>query len=302
MQKLNNNRSFLILTLSLFFTCFCQAQTPEFDSGNAFAYLEKQCSFGPRNPGSTGYYRCLDWLRTTFEQFDADVYLQRFEAVEAITGVNRKLTNIIAYFPGDRNPPLMLCAHWDTRAHADLDPDPASRTKPISGANDGASGIAVLLEIARLAAKYPPPRSLLIVLFDGEDMGHSKEAEEFALGSKYWASHQTPVSVEEAILLDMVGDADLEIPVERYSEANAPDLQRRLWNLAERLDLPAFQDRLGAVVQDDHVRLQRVGIPAVDLIDFEYQYWHTLEDTPDKCSSESLEQVGRLLVEYIYGE
>ncbi|NQT35218.1 M28 family peptidase [bacterium] len=269
---------------------------------NAFAYLEKQCSFGPRNPGSTGYNQCLDWLSQTLEELDADVYLQRFEAVEAITGVTRKLTNVIAFFPGEINPPLMLCAHWDTRAYANLDPDPASRTKPISGANDGASGVAVLLEIARLAAEYPPPRSLLIVLFDGEDMGRASHGEEFTLGSKYWASHQTPVSVEEAILLDMIGDADLEIPMERYSEANAPDLLRRLWNIASKLDLPAFQDRLGAAVRDDHVSLQRVGIPAVDLIDFDYQYWHTLEDTPDKCSAESLEQVGRLLMEYIYGE
>jgi len=235
------------------------------------------------------------------KEFGAEVYLQRFGANEAITGIDRKLTNVIAHFPSENGHTLMLCAHWDTRAYANLDPDPANRKKPIIGANDGASGVAVLLEMARLFAENPPPRSLLIVLFDGEDMGRAKHAEEFALGSKYWAAHQIPEPVEEAILLDMIGDADLEIPIEWYSERNAPSLRRQLWDIARQLELPAFVEQRGRAVQDDHVRLQRAGIPAVDLIDFEYPYWHTLEDTPDKCSAESLGQVGKVLVGFIYG-
>ncbi len=284
-----------------FFASICKGQPPEFDADIAFAYLEKQCSFGPRNPGSDGYKQCLEWLEGTLKGFGADVYLQHFEADEAITGITRKLTNIIAHFPTDRGSTLMLCAHWDTRAHANLDPDPSNRKEPIAGANDGASGVAVLLEIARLASENPLSRSLLIVLFDGEDMGRATHAEEFALGSKYWASHQIPEPVSEAILLDMIGDEDLEIPIERYSELNAPDLRRELWDIAQQLDLPAFVDRLGSGVKDDHVNLQLVGIPAVNIIDFDYPYWHTLEDTPDKCSPESLGQVGRLLIGYMYG-
>jgi hypothetical protein len=291
----------IISTLLFFFAPNSHAQSIEFDADNAFSYLEKQCSFGTREPGSEGAQKCLLWFEETLKEFGAEVYLQRFKAVEALTGKERKLTNVIAHFPGESESTLMLCAHWDTRAHANLDPDPENRKKPIMGANDGASGVAVLLEIARIASIYPPSQGLLIALFDGEDMGRASYAEEFALGSKFWASHQIPVEVDEAILLDMIGDDDLEIPIEGFSEQKAPYLRRRLWDIARRLDLPAFSDKYGGGISDDHVRLQRVGIPAVDLIDFDYPYWHTLEDTPDKCSAESLNQVGKVLVGYIYG-
>jgi len=294
-----------ILVLSLLFFLFSSsnslAKAFEFDADNAFAYLEKQCEFGTREPGSEGARQCLAWFEETFRQFGAEVYLQRFEALEAITGKKRRLTNVIAYFPAESASTLMLCAHWDTRAHANLDPDPANRSKPIMGANDGASGVAVLLEMAKIASMYAPPQGLLIVLFDGEDMGRASHAEEFALGSKFWASHQIPVEVDEAILLDMIGDEDLEILIEGYSERYASGLRKELWHIAEQLELPAFVDRYGAIVADDHVNLQQVGIRAIDLIDMEYTYWHTLEDTPDKCSAESLGQVGRALVGYIYG-
>jgi len=296
--KLTGQVLFLFLLLS---GTAIYGHPPEFIRDQAFAYLEKQCSFGPRNPGSEGAAECLKWLTTTLRNFRAEVYLQNFEAIETITGKKHKLTNVIALLPGDSNPPIMLCAHWDTRSHADRDPDPANRNKPILGANDGASGVAVLLEIARIAAASPPPRSLLIALWDGEDMGRSGESEEFCLGSKYWAEHQIPEPIDEAILLDMIGDVDLEIPVEQFSELNAPRLRERLWEIAEKLELTAFTSARGVPVFDDHVRLQRVGIQAVNLIDFEYTYWHTIEDTPDKCSAESLGQVGRLLIGYIYG-
>ncbi len=291
----------LILILSLSFITLSSAQPPAFDQDQAFAYLEKQCSFGPRNPGSDGAKECLKWFETTLRKFGAEVYLQRFEAEEALTGVNRRLTNVIGYFPGGSSSTLMLCAHWDTRAYADRDPDPEKRKTPIAGANDGASGVAALLEIARIASEHKPPRNLLIALWDGEDMGRASYAEEFGLGSKQWAAHQIPEPVDEAILLDMIGDAELEIPIEQNSDVNAPDLRRRLWSIADRLELTAFADWSGPSVFDDHVRLIRAGIPAVDLIDFNYPYWHTIEDTPDKCSPESLGQVGRLLVGYIWG-
>ena len=291
----------IVAMLLLIYATTALSQTPQFNQIQAFTYLENQCSFGTRNPGSDGAARCLKWFETTLKGFGAEVYLQRFEAEEALTGKKRKLTNVLALIRGDTDPPLMLCAHWDTRAHANLDPNPAKRTEPILGANDGASGVAVLLEIARIASKNTPPRSLLIALWDGEDMGRSSEAEEFALGSKYWANHRIPEPVEQAILLDLIGDADLEIPVEPYSDFNAPDLRKRLWEIADRLELSAFTESTGSPVFDDHIRLQRVGIEAVNIVDFEYRYWHTVEDTPDKCSPESLGQVGRLLVGYIYG-
>jgi len=286
---------FLLATLAAF------AQPPEFNADSAFAYLEQQCAFGPRNPGSDGYYRCLQWFQERLENLTPEVYLQPFKAVEALTGETRKLTNVIARFDGGDAPALILCAHWDTRVYANLDPDPAMRETPIIGANDGASGVAVLLEIARIAAGNPPPRPLLIIFFDGEDMGRATHAEEFALGSRYWAKNPIPELPPEAILLDMIGDADLEIAIEYFSERNAPGLRGYLWELAARLGLEAFRDEPGPAVEDDHVPLQKVGVEAIDLIDFDYPYWHTIEDTPDKCSPESLDQVGRLLIAFIYG-
>lgn len=291
----------LIIILTISTTEYTYAEPPEFDADAAFANLVHQCNFGPRNPGSQGAQACLEWFKTELGKLADEVWLQPFQAVEALTGEERSLTNVIASFPGQGGFPLMLCAHWDTRAHADLDPDPDNRKTPISGANDGASGVAVLLEIARIASLYPPPRDLLIVLFDGEDMGRSHYPEEFALGSRYWASHPLPLIPTEAILLDMIGDADLEIPIEQFSEKYASSLRGYLWELADNLGLDAFPDRLGPAVQDDHLPLQRIGIRAVDLIDFDYQYWHTIADTPDKCSVESLHQVGVLLIAFIYG-
>ena len=169
------------------------------------------------------------------------------------------------------------------------------------GANDGASGVAVILEVCRILAEYPPNRPMMVVFFDGEDMGRSRFSAEFGIGSAYWSKHPLPRLPQEAILLDMVGDADLEIPIELYSRQNAPRLTYRLWKLAETLELNAFKPYSGVPVADDHLNLLRVGVEAVDIIDFEYPYWHTSEDTPDKCSPESLGQVGRLLIGYIYG-
>ncbi len=277
------------------------AETPTFDADRAFADLEKQCSFGPRNPGSTGYYDCRDWLVETLKEYSEDTYLQDFDEINPIGGEKYRLTNIIARFGGESVFPLMLCAHWDTRPWADLDPDSANRSSPILGANDGASGVAVLLEMARLFSDSPPPRTIIITLFDGEDFGRSRHPEEFARGSRYWAQHPIPEKPVEAILLDMIGDADLEIPIEPFSERGAPGLRRQLWDIAANLEITVFSSEYGTPVQDDHVPLLNIGIRAVDLIDFDYPFWHTMEDTPDKCSPESLDKVGQVLVQFIYG-
>ncbi len=291
-----------ILITLIFLVPVLSAQTPTFDADQSFADLEKQCSFGPRNPGSTGYYECLDWLVETLKVYSGDVILQNFDEIDPISGEEYRLTNIIARFGGEGMFPLMLCAHWDSRPWANMDPDSANHRSPIIGANDGASGVAVLLEMARIFADSPPPRTVMITLFDGEDLGRSHYADEFARGSKYWAQHPIPEKPVEAILLDMIGDADLEIPIEPFSERGAQGLRRQLWDIAANLEINAFSDRYGSPVQDDHVPLLNIGIRAVDLIDFDYPHWHTMEDTPDKCSSESLDQVGRVLVEFIYGQ
>jgi Zn-dependent M28 family amino/carboxypeptidase len=292
----------LIVIIAIFSVVkLANAQIPVFDADRAFQNLITQCDFGPRNPGSQGHSDCKEWVTNELINYADEVHVQSFNAVESLTGDSVILYNIIGQFGSFDESALMLCAHWDTRVYADQDKDEKLQKTPIMGANDAASGVAVILEICQILSENPPPRPITVVFFDGEDMGRSSYPEEFALGSAYWAQHPIPGLPEEAILLDMVGDADLEFPIEVYSNANARNLTERLWNIAEVLELDAFQDYLGIPVADDHLNLLRVGVRAVDIIDFDYPYWHTSEDTPDKCSAESLGQVGKLLIAYIYG-
>ncbi len=192
----------------------------------------------------------------------------------------------------------MLCAHWDTRPFADKDPNLDNRDKPIPGANDGASGVAALIELARVFDIVAPPVPIVFVLFDGEDWG--KTTANMFHGSRYYARNITPAKPRYAILLDMVGDADLSIPIEPTSMKAAPELMRDLWTTAQDMGVTQFSARTGPAISDDHLLLIKGGIPAIDLIDFDYAPWHTLEDTPDKCSAESLQAVGSVLAAYIY--
>ncbi|MDQ7051613.1 MAG: M28 family peptidase [candidate division KSB1 bacterium] len=194
-----------------------------------------------------------------------------------------------------------MAAHWDSRPWADQDPDSANHNKPVPGANDGASGVAVLLEIARVLKQNPPPVGVDIVLFDGEDLGSEGYPDTYAAGAQYFAQkksvHYAPYL---GILLDMIGDRELQIYREANSVRYAPAVVDLVWNYAARLGISNFYNPVRHEVFDDHVPLLNVGIPCIDLIDFDYPYWHTVHDTPDKCSPESLEKVGRVVLAVIY--
>ena len=275
---------------------------PPFDGESAYRYLEAQCSFGPRNPGSGGHAKCLEFLSGELKKYSSEVRLQSFEASAGLLSGTGKMTNIIAVFHSSASPgnAILLTAHWDTRPIADRDPDPGKRGMPIPGANDGASGVAILLEAARRMKENPPPRPVTIVFFDGEDGGSEGELETWCLGSKHFASGLSGSEYRFAVLLDMVGDKDLSIPMEGYSVQVARDRVDDLWGRARRLGIPAFKNRMGTYVYDDHVPLIQAGIPSVDLIDFDYPFWHTVADTPDKCSPESLKAVGTIILALIY--
>ena len=286
------------LTLSI--SGCAKAQTPVFEGQKAYDQLKAQCDLGFRHPGSPGHEACLDYLVETLTPLADQVVKQPFRFTDPRTGRSHKLHNVIASF-GSQGQRVLLCAHWDTRPVADFDLDPANHKKPVMGANDGASGVAVLLELARLFKQNPPPVGVDIVLFDGEDSGMQGHNETWCAGSRYFAQHRTAGYLPRyAVLLDMVGDADLSLPIEMNSQRYAPDLVDRLWTLAERLGLPAFNRGMGPEMVDDHLELLKVGIPAIDIIDFDYPYWHTVEDTPDKCSAASLAQVGHLMATFIY--
>ena len=294
---------------SLFLTLIflgCQSNVPRFDENHAFSYLVAQCDFGPRNPGSDGYYACLDYLITELDQSANEIILQDFSYQERRYNKQYNLENIIARFNPDSEFQTIISAHWDTRPWADQEDLRQDRDQPIIGANDGASGVAILLELAKIMGENPPPIGVNLVFFDGEDLGVPGENETYCQGSRFFAKNLPIPRPDEAINLDMVGDKQLVLPIERYSLEYHPKLVRHLWDRAKDMGLDAFIGRVDYAIYDDHIPLNEIaGIPSIDIIDFKYpnsyaNFWHTLNDIPENCSEESLGQVGALMVDYIY--
>jgi len=280
---------------------------PTFSGEQAFSYLTAQTAFGPRNPNSRGHDACLAYLASTLRGLADEVRMQEF-AHTGYDGEQLRLTNVIAWFrPGDHTR-ILLCAHWDTRPRAEQDETKSKRNDPILGANDGASGVAVLTEIARLLKSTPPAIGVDIVLFDGEDYGKEGDHANYLLGSRYFAEHKGEDYVPRfGILLDMVGDAYLELPKEQYSVRYAPDVVDMVWKTAAFLGISQFRDEKGEEIMDDHLPLNEAGIQTIDIIDFNYpdptnRYWHTHQDTPAHCSAESLEAVGSVIASVVYAQ
>lgn len=293
---------------------------PQFDHNRAFADLTRQCEFGPRAPGSQGHADCLAWLQQQLSTADS-LLVQRFTASTEFGGPYDFANLIAVYGASKPGVPFLLLAHWDTRPVADEDPDPAKRNQPVLGANDGASGVAVLLEMARLMKQNPPPRPVIIALVDAEDSGTSTSTRPlsgFCIGSLHLANNW-PASVprpEEGVLLDLVGGDNLpnpacpprfggndylDFPIEVASLNANPVLIDRIWGIAERRGHTAFVRRTGRYVIDDHIPFIQVGIGVINIIDFPPPEWHTTYDTPEHCSPQSLRQVGDTLAHFLYG-
>ena len=278
---------------------------PSFSGTRAYEYLLQQTSLGPRNPNSKGHSECLALLSGELRRLADTVELQPFTH-RGYDGENLRLTNIIASFRPGAESRILLCAHWDTRPRAEYDEDRSKRSKPILGANDGASGTAILLEIASLLHTEQAPIGVDLVLFDGEDYGLEGDTQNYLLGSRYFAAHKSPTYQPRfGILLDMVGDTYLEIPKEGHSVRYAPDILDLVWDKARQLGYPQFLDGVGEEVIDDHLPLNEAGIKTIDIIDFDYpdqsnRYWHTHQDIPEHCSPESLEAVGDVVTHLVY--
>lgn len=301
-------RKIMIFTLfgPVLFVISCGQSVPMFDGQNSFGLLEKQVEFGPRNPGGKGHAACRDWLVEELEKYSERVIKQDFQHFDKRRDTTLVMSNIIASFNLNSKHRILLCAHWDTRPFADQDVAENSQ-RPISGANDGASGVAVLLEIAKQMKVHRPPLGVDIVLFDGEDYGPEGNLDEYFLGSRYFADNLGTYKPRFGILLDMVGDSQLNLPIEYHSNQYARTIVEKVWGSAEELGYEAFEPRIGSAVSDDHIPLNRAGIPCIDIIDFKYpddsnRYWHTTEDTADKCSAQSLKIVGQTLLHVIYNE
>lgn len=270
---------------------------PKFDSKNAFDLLVKQCDFGPRPVGSAAHAKLRDYLMAEMKKYADKTVAQDF------TYKGMPLTNVIGVFNPEAKRQVLLCGHWDTRPTADNEIDAVNRKKPILGASDGASEIAVLLELARNFKEQKPDVGVIIVLLDGEDYGDFEKDEGVFLGAKYFAKNHEGYNPEFGILIDMVGDKNLDIYREVNSQNYAPGTNDKVFRIARELGFGKnIIDQLKTNVSDDHFALNRAHIPTIDLIDFNYGAWHTLDDTPDKCSAESLGIVGNLLAEVVYRE
>lgn len=257
-----------------------------FDGSRAYADVQTQVAFGPRIPGSNGHAQIVEWMRAELESAGWQVEIQESEAL------GHPIQNIVAK-RNDENPQIILGAHYDTRMFADNDPDFANQTQPVPGANDGASGVAVLLELARTLPE--DSISTWLVFFDAEDNGRI-EGWDWILGSREFVKNNM-IQPRAVVIVDMIGDADLNIYKERNSN---PDLTDEIWGVANSLGYgQQFIAEYKFSMTDDHTPFLEAGIPAVDIIDFDYPYWHTLADTPDKVSAASLEAVGKTLWTWI---
>ena len=253
-----------------------------------------------------GHEQFAKFLENFLSNMSDQVIIQDFNYTEHITGENRIGRNIIAQFNIEANQRLLIGAHWDTRAYSDEDTNPENKSIPILGANDGASGTAVLMELANIFSKNIPPIGIDLVFFDAEDVGISGQPTTYAMGSEYFSKNLPIDKPDSAIIVDMVGDKYLKIPIERFSYQINPEMVKEIWGLADDLGLSAFEYRVGYEIYDDHVPLwENAQIPAIDIIDFDYpnlfyNHWHTQNDIPENCSPQSLHQVGTLLLNYIY--
>jgi Zn-dependent M28 family amino/carboxypeptidase len=259
----------------------------QFEGLSAYHHVLAQTQFGPRPTGSEALRATAEYITTTLTLAGWQVEEQPF----TYRGVNGR--NIIG--KAGSGPIVIIGAHYDTRRRADNDPDLAKRTEPVLGANDGASGAAVLLELARSLDKKKLTNEVWLTFFDAEDNGRL-DGWEFSAGSSYMARNLKTLPAA-AIILDMIGDSDQQI----YKETNSSAaLQDRLWEIAARLGYENyFIAEYKYAMTDDHTPFLQKGIPAVDVIDFDYPYWHTTEDTPDKVSPASLERVGRVVKNFL---
>ena len=273
----------------------------EFDGERAFGYLEKQVSFGPRVPGTDNSIRCREYLIAFFDSLGAQVDTMMFTHNSKVSGKPLEMVNVIAAFDGASSEKrYLLAAHFDSRPRAEHDPDSTRREDWIDGANDGASGVAVLMELANLISAQRPRVGIDMALLDGEDFGRPHDLDEYFLGAKDLVKRGIKGKYEFAIVIDMIGDKDLQIFREQHSSKYFPEITDLVWETAAELGESTFVDAERHAIYDDHLSFMTIKLPSAVIIDFDYKYWHTVADTPDKCSAASLASVGRVVTALLY--
>lgn len=292
--------------LAMAVSCGGEPVSYPFNGEQALAYAGQQMGFGPRVPNSQAHRRTGDWIIEHLTTRADTVQVQAFEH-PAADGTVLALRNIFARFNLAATDRILILAHWDSRPVAEKDPNLLNRERPTPGANDGASGVAILLELANELALAPPAIGIDLLFVDAEDYGDFASGADVLIGSSYFAENLPEgYNPRFALLLDMVGDADLEILREGYSANRAATVTAQVWARAAELGLEdEFVDRVGQPIVDDHLPLLDAGIPAIAVIDLDYvskdgvNYHHTQHDTLDKLSALSLAKVGTLVLSLV---
>jgi hypothetical protein len=296
-----------------------QVAVPDFNADSAYQYVKAQVEFGPRVPNTEAHRECARYLAGKMRQYTPDVIEQQGK-VRAYDGTVLNFNNIIASFRPGVKARVLLCAHWDSRPFADHDPDPALRRSPIDGANDGASGVGVLMEVARQLRLASPRVGVDIIFFDAEDYGPPEDSQIqsgndfWGLGSQYWSNnpHLPGYTARFGILLDMVGASGARFTREGFSNYYAPDILDKVWEKAHKIGYrDYFPMEEGTMINDDHYYINKIRrIPTIDIIHLDpnssngsfFDYWHTTGDTFDKIDPNTLKVVGQTLLEVIYTE
>lgn len=276
------------------------------DPVRAYRYLEQLCALGPRYSGSPGMEAQQKLLIEHFKKHGGEVSVQEFRAKNPLGGVVT-MKNIIVHWHPERKNRILLAAHYDTRPLPDRDPNPIARKQgKFVGASDGASGTAVLMELAHLMPDLDSKYGVDFVLFDGEELVYEEGRDPYCLGSTWFARQYAAKPPEHkyqwGVLMDMIGDTDLSVYYEyqSYTWRNTRPMVIEIWNTAKRLGVDEFIPRIGYQVTDDHVPLRNIAkIPTCDIIDFDYPAWHTEADTPRRCSGTSLAKVGWVVYEWL---
>ncbi|HEX4601390.1 MAG TPA: M28 family peptidase [Gemmatimonadales bacterium] len=277
-----------------------------FDAARAFSYLETQVEFGPRIPGTRAHENCGDWLLAHLRVTADTVVVQDF-TVAPRNGKRLQLRNFFARFKPDAPVRVLYVAHWDTHPRADQSAKRADRRKPVPGANDDASGVALLLGVADALLRAPPTRGVDLLFTDGQDYGDGDDTTTTLLGARYFAQHlPLDYAPHYAVVWDMVGDSDLRLPYEPGSQAFAPDVVDLVWRAADSLGYgKIFVREAGPALLDDQELLQRAGIRAIEVGDFDYgpdnSFHHSTEDTLDKVAAHSLQVVGDVALALLRG-
>jgi glutaminyl-peptide cyclotransferase len=274
----------------------------EFDGQTAFGYIQKQVGYGPRIPGTKAHQQMAGWLDSLLRQRADTVVTQKWKHVTA-KGDTLALANFIARFNPMAEKRILMLAHWDSRPTADS-PQSRDSTKPVLGANDGGSGVALLLGLADVLKRSPPAIGVDLLFVDGEDYGDfNKNPNDVLIGSRYYGAHQIGGPPLYAVLFDLIADKDLQIYQEGNSLVGAPEVVELVWDTAKDLGYGGyFVSSPRHTLIDDHLELQKAGLRAIDVVDFDYPAWHTVYDTIDKVSAASLQIVGDVAVELLRRE